>query len=534
MPDSKPAEPVDGSSSSSDRSVTVVRPVLNRLMSIRWADVVIAAVVVVVGVVLRWRLLGSDRGDLLADEAFTGLLSAEILDGYLPVMIAGIGYTAPVESYLYAPVAAVFGMSVPLLKMVPVVLWACSAAIVMAGSRRILGRGPSHVAGAVAWFPPGALLAISFRAYEGYASGLVICAVLIVYAMALVSRRAAAARPMDAVAIGGLVGLLAWVHPIFLVVALPTLGVLTALRWRAARHWWLPLIGGGVCGAGLLIAWNAKNGWPSLSQPAEATEGVGSRFVRLLTELVPRLFGVRTYANEWIVPGVVAAVVIVVAVGLIGVGVWRLVQLDRWVAAVIAAPLVGGLPLMSLLNNASITDDGRYGIVFVVPMAIAVGASTIRPWSAARPAPRPSRTSALPVLPGVVAVVWFVAVVLPWSLNGVDYSVDDPDAPVDELVEVVRSAGFDRLAGYYWAVLPAEFVSDQEIRVATAGHPPVVLLAETQREVESTPPEDLAMVFLGDAPEPLLRLPLHAYDIVGVGNWKVYLPAADVRAAVGQ
>ena len=256
--------------------------------------------------------------------------------------------------------------------------------------------------------------------------------------------------------------------------------------------------------------------------------------MRLLTELVPRLFGVRTYANEWIVPGVVAAVVIVVAVGLIGVGVWRLVQLDRWVAAVIAAPLVGGLPLMSLLNNASITDDGRYGIVFVVPMAIAVGASTIRPWSAARPAPRPSRTSALPVLPGVVAVVWFVAVVLPWSLNGVDYSVDDPDAPVDELVEVVRSAGFDRLAGYYWAVLPAEFVSNQDIRVATAGHPPVVLLAETQREVESTPPEDLAMVFLGDAPEPLLRLPLHAYDIVGVGNWKVYLPAADVRAAVGQ
>ena len=69
----------------------MVRPVISRLRSIRWADVVIMAVVVVVGVALRWRLLGSDRGDLLADEAFTGLLSAEILDGYLPVMIAGIG-----------------------------------------------------------------------------------------------------------------------------------------------------------------------------------------------------------------------------------------------------------------------------------------------------------------------------------------------------------------------------------------------------------------------------------------------------------
>ena len=101
----------------------MVRSVLNRLMSIRWAAVVIVAVLVAVGVVLRWRLLSSDRGDLLADEAFTGLLSAEILNGYLPVMIAGIGYTAPVESYLYAPVAAVFGMSVPLLKLVPVVLW---------------------------------------------------------------------------------------------------------------------------------------------------------------------------------------------------------------------------------------------------------------------------------------------------------------------------------------------------------------------------------------------------------------------------
>ena len=119
----------------------MVRPVISRLRSIRWADVVIMAVVVIVGVALRWHLLGSDRGDLLADEAFTGLLSAEILDGYLPVMIAGIGYTAPVESYLYAPMAAMFGLSFPLLKLVPVVLWPSGDPVV----RRRATRGDARV-----------------------------------------------------------------------------------------------------------------------------------------------------------------------------------------------------------------------------------------------------------------------------------------------------------------------------------------------------------------------------------------------------
>lgn len=516
MPGWRLAAPVADSSSSSKQEVGPLRRVLT-------PSAVAITVAAVVGVVLRVRLLGSDRGDLLADEAFTGLLSAEIFDGYFPVMINGIGYTAPLESYVYAPIAATVGMSVLWLKLVPVLLWAVTGVVIAVGTRHVLGRGGALVAGLVAWLPAGALLAISFRAYQGYASGLVVCAAVMVVALRTVMERHAAPRWQSAFTVGVLVGLVVWIHPVYLVSALPMLVVVSVPRWRSVRYWWAPLAGGGLVGSSLLLAWNAKNGWPSLSQPAEATESVPARFVRLITELVPRFFGVRTYGNQWVVPAVLAVVIIAVAFAVIAVGVRRLWAYDRWVAAVVGAPLLGGLPLMSLLTNASFTDDGRYAIVFVAPVAVAVAAAVIVPGS-----------DAVPIRGWSVLAVWVAAVVVPWSLGGVHYGVDDPDSQVAQLVDVVGDAGFDRLAGYYWAVLPAEFLSDQNILVATAGHPPVVLLADTQREVEATPATDLAMVFAGEAPEALLRLPLHAYDIVAVGNWLVYLPADDVRAGADQ
>ena len=89
----------------------------------RWRAVVVAGVVVAValaGVVARWLILRSSLGALNADEAYTGVQAFEILDGHLPIVIGGTVYTAVVESYVYAPIAALFGAHILHLKLVAV------------------------------------------------------------------------------------------------------------------------------------------------------------------------------------------------------------------------------------------------------------------------------------------------------------------------------------------------------------------------------------------------------------------------------
>lgn len=484
---------------------------------------VVAVVVLIIGLLLRVRVLGSDRGDLLADEAFTGLLSAEIRDGYLPVMISAIGYTAPIESYLFVPIMSLFGMSVVGLKMVSVVLWCATGLILAIGARCVFGRGPAFVAGGVAWLPMGALLVISFRAYEGYASGLAVFALMSVVALRSVAHRATAPRVFDSFVIGLAAGALMWVHPVFLVVAVPVGVVVSIVHLRSVRHWWIPAAVGGIVGSSILLAWNLKNGWPSFEQPTDSAESISARFVGLLTELVPRLFGIRTYGNVWILPGVVGVVALLIALGMVVRGVRTLVTIDRPVAAVVVAPLVAGLPLMALLNNASFTDDGRYGIVFVVPIALAVGAAS-----------RQHTTTSFTTRSVIVLALWMATVVLPWSFRGINYDVTEPTAQAKELVTIVESAGFDRLAGYYWAVLPAEYISQQRIRVAVSGHPSTVLLADTQRLVESAPPEQLALVFLGEPPEALLRMPRDNYEVVDLNDWRIFLPRDGATIGDGQ
>jgi len=485
----------------------------------------VLAAVLCVGILLRLRLLHSDRGELLADEAFTGLLSAEIVRGYFPLIISAIGYTAPIESYLFIPLMQVFGMSVVALKMTSTLLWLTAGVVITIGARQILGKGPALVAGIVVWMPMGALLVISFRAYDGYSSGLATFALLSVVALHSVNKRHTTVRTTDSFLIGCTAGLLLWIHPVYLTVAVPVVAVVAVVHRRAFRNWWIPAITGGFLGSSLLLAWNLKNDFLSFRQPAVPSESLGDRFKGLLTELVPRVLGVRTYGNAWIFPRFISLIVLIITISLIVIGIRKLLAVDRQIAAVVIAPLVAGLPLLTLLHNASFTDDARYGIVFVVPIALAVGA-------ASRSQHRQQLAPALRMWS--VLTVWILAVVLPWSFKGVTYGVTNGSDHTERLIELVQTEGYDRLSGYYWSVLPVEYMSQQEIRVSVAGHPFTVLLPDTQRLVDATTPERLPLVFLGDPPDALLRMPRQNYKQVALNDLIVFLPVDTEVSGDGQ
>jgi len=133
-----------------------------------------------------------------------------------------------------------------------------------------------------------------------------------------------------------------------------------------------------------------------------------------------------------------------------------------------------------------------------------------------------------------VLTVWILAVVLPWSFKGVTYGVTNGSDHTERLIELVQTEGYDRLSGYYWSVLPVEYMSQQEIRVSVAGHPFTVLLPDTQRLVDATTPERLPLVFLGDPPDALLRMPRQNYKQVALNDLIVFLPVDTEVSGDGQ
>lgn len=489
---------------------------LRRLLASPWVLVVFA-----LGWIPRIWVLLTPIGYLIADEAYTGLQAAEILTGRFPVVIAAITYTAPIESYLFAPFVAVFGLHVVPLKLVSSIGWAVAAVLTVGATRRLADDATARLAGAMIWLAPGALAVLTTRAYQGYSVGLAVMAGMIWIALVVV-QSGPSLRPRESAVAGFLIGFAVYVHPMFLAVALPVAIAATWTHRARLRTWWLPAVIAAVVANVPFLVWNAKNGWPSLRQPAEETDGPVARFVGFFTDLLPRTLGLRALDGDWVF-GVVVGVAVYAAVVAVGaLGVRRLLRQRRDGGLVVLAPLIASWVLMAGFTNLSMVTDGRYGIINlpVVVITLALGVQEIarqlasdREWR-----PRLPAASAL--------VVWMGVLTIPWLVVEAGTEFGDPNDRPTAIVELLRERGFDRVAGTYWEVVPVELISDQEIRAAISGHPFVILIPSTQRLVEATPSEDLAFVFLGPAPPPLLRYPIDEYELIVVGPTHVYLPIA--------
>lgn len=483
--------------------------------------VVAAAAALVAGLLLRGWVWRSPFGALNADEAYTGLQAAEITGGRIPIVIQGSTYSAVFESYALAPMIAVFGQHVWLLKAVPVVIWGLASAAMCVAARPFAGRAGAAVAGALLWLAPGAMLVVSTRAYVGYALGMA----LVIVTLWACARALGVDQPDARIAaiVGAAAGLTFYVHPMYLAAIVPMLVTPCVVHRRSLRSWWAPAAIAAIAVNGPFLAWNARNGWPSLEQPVDDAEGPLPRCARFFTGLLPRAFGMRGSGGAWTL-GAPLGITICLFIGAVVVwGAWSLVRAggrQRTLGLLVVAPLLACWPLMALLANLSFVDDARYAVIPLPFLVLAVARAAA---DAVRAMPERLHAWARPA----VVVVWVAIASIPFLRHDLGADLRDPNAATAAIIDELSARGVDRIAGYYWLVLPIEYQSDREIRSAVAGHPFIVRVPSSQRLVEQTPAERVAFVFDPGTDNPLvLWMPVESYERVEVAGAIMYVPWA--------
>jgi len=384
------------------------------------------------------------------------------------------------------------------------------------------------LAGSMVWVAPGALMLLSTRAYEAYGLGLLVSVLTAFATIRIVTDRELPRRWVMLAGAGA--GLAFYLHPMFIAVALPIMAVPCWIHRREIRRWWIPAAGSAIFVNMPLLLWNVRNSWPSLAQPAPSTESAPTRLGRFFTGLLPRSFGLKNPGGDWIW-GSVSIVLYVVLLGLI---VWGIVELVRLGVRglVIALPAIFCWPILSLFSNMGFVTDGRYAIVgfpfLIIALVVGVRSLVLR-------MKRPRLTGF--IAPVIAGVLWVGIFLIPWVKDNAPDVVDDPNANVQAIVDVLVAEKYEYAAGNYWLTPSIEYQSDRQVLTAVAGHPwgavfpwqPQfpwgVRFADTQAEVMAAYPTDVAYVFLpGDEQVGALRLPVEEYERREVGGAVLYLP----------
>ena len=492
--------------------------------------VALAVLVVAVGLALRVFLLRSGFGDLNGDEAYAGLQSLGVLrDGRFPVVIDGNVYSAVIEAYLFSPVLVFAGGSVVVLKMLFVGMWGVAAVATRGAARRLIDRRAAALAGALIWLAPGAMMVLSTRAYVCYGLGLAVAAGT-VWATAVVADQPTPA-PRASAAVGFLAGLGFYIHPMFITVLIPVVSVAALVHRRQLRRWWLPAVAAAFAANVPFIGWNAANGWPSLQSQLYPPGSYLDRLTGFITGLLPRGFGLRTFDGRWVFGKPLGVLVYAVIIGAVVYGCVVLVRGDRrpsrWIVPV---ALISCLPLMAMLPHLIYVLDGRYTILPLPFVAIAVSAAAssvvrLAEGSSREGSARAARR-ATAALVGVAAL-WVAVTTVPFMQRQQAFDRVHANAWQDAVINRLDEVGIDRVAGAYWLVLPIEYRSDQAIRTAVAGNPYVIRFPLSQRLVEQTPPEQVAFLFAPGTPDPVwFYLPVDEYRQEDLGGVILYLPPA--------
>ncbi len=482
------------------------------------------AAVFVAGVVIRWLLFDSPAAVINADEAYSRIETYEILRGQFPMVLGGTVYTLPVEAYLYTPFTYLFnGANVVPLKLLSTLSWLGTAVTLFFVGRRLVGERAGLIAAALCWITPGALMVLSITAYPAYASGMLVTTLAFLVATMILDASVPGPSRRLVVLFGVLAGFAFWLHPMFLTVMVPmTAVVLWSVRRRIDAV--LGVIGGGILGCLPFLLWNAVNGWPSLESPVEVPGSYTDRLRTFAVDLLPRAFGLRDSGLNWY-HDLWGPVLYVSLLAVIAFGLWTIVRRRNTGGRVLLFVVLGAVFfLMAFLQNLIYANDGRYAMISLPFVLIALAAGIDR-LAGFRP---PWRVIGVLTL---VAAIWLVGFVRPNQQPFLDARGVDPNAQLDQIVDVLDARGINRVYGSYWAVLPVDFAGDNRIVGAVFPFWPI-RFPDRQRIVGATPPENVAVIYMNyDEDLAYLLMSPDRYERLVIGNRVVYVPLASAATA---
>ena len=444
---------------------------------------------------------------LNADEGITGLQAFDVLKGHFRLIVAGNDYGGTTETYLFAPFLAVWTGVWP-LRILPILLFAVAGYAMYRLARPIFGRVPAATLALIGWTTSGAVALLSMRAYMGYTTGFI--AQVAALALACHAMRSERYLARTAVLGGFATGFAMWSHPIFGTVALLAMIVPTLYRWRAVLRWWLPLAAGGVLGVSPWLVFIAQNGRPESATPTVATS-YAERLIRFVTELLPRAFGLRTPAGEWVAPEAVAVGAATVLILLSLVGMVALVLLKgRQTLPILVAGLLA-FPLLALYAPLGAIADARYALPFLPQLLMGLGAWLLL-------IPERIRHSCWLVV--IVPTVWVLVLSVPVVHQQVGWQWLDPDADAKRVVSELESRQIPYVDGDYWGAYLTDYLASGRLQAATHGP---VRLEDQNATVNAADPSLIAFVYQ-DGMTPYLRMPADRYQLVDAGVWDLYVP----------
>ncbi len=305
-------------------------------------------------------------------------------------------------------------------------------------------------------------------------------------------------------------------HPMFLAVLVPVLLVVAVVlvRRRHVGHL-LVIVAGGLVGCSPFLVWNARSGWPSLDDAPAASESYLDRVWIMVSDLVPRAIGLRASTMEWVHGRALGATFLLAVVGLAVVGVALGMRNDRRISRVLLpVTLVAALPLMALFPSLTFVIDGRYGMIVLPLIAMAVAQT-----ASSNVSPRTA-----PIRWLVVLVVWVGVLVAP-QVDVLREEADrSPNDEIRQVVAVLRDADVEFVSGSYWRVHTVDFLSDGDI-VGSPSAPQIVRFPDFAAEIEQAPDTDVAFVFQTSDDDPaVLRLPVESYRRDVIGGTVLYVP----------
>jgi len=479
---------------------------------------------VAVGIAERVWILLSSQGALDGDEAVWGLMARHFLHGEPSTFFWGQAYGGTQEVVLTVPLIWLFGSSVVVLKVVPIVLWAVAAGLVWRIGRRIFGDARAEIAAALFWAWPTFFVWKSTKAHGFYGAALVCGLGAFLLALRLRERDSR----LDFLLFGLALGLGWWATPQIAILALPAVAWLVWRRPRALRGVWLAAP---AFMLGSLPWWlyNAQHGWASLHLGRDESSKVG-HLHNLVSTNLPTALGLRLpYSLAWLPDVAVAAPVY--AACLLGF-VYLLARRRSRLEPVLLAAIV--FPVLYLVSPYTwLGSEPRYLTLISPILALLVAYAAVPGWRA------------VAVVVAAVALSVAGATIMERDELGAAHA-DGVVVPSDlhPLVRALEALGVRHLYANYWVAYPIDYESGERIVAAKIGGEVVArdgrLLpaGSSDRGSEGRYPKynrvvnrsrDAAYVFVaGGTAEPSLRPRLLrlGYRLVRTNGFDVYLAPA--------